>query len=367
MIVRTLKLRLKRHQEDKLNGWLWNLTGVYNWACRKIDQDSKDNRYHSEFDLQKMLFGHSEKMGIPCHTLRGVASRAHTAWTRYFKKISGRPKLKGVRNKLRSIPFTDPIKKPKNNSIRLVGIGNVRFVKQALPDAKIKCGAIVKKRSGWYLFLFLDCDHKFPVRPTTEKIGIDFGFSSLLTLSNGEKIENPRELRKGERRLSQAIRGSKHNQSSRIFERQANRRRDRNHKISRLLVHRFQAIYYGADNLAALTKRFSKSIAEAGHGQLIRYLTYKCRTGGRELVPINSKFTTKTCSSCLVQSGPTGLSKLEVRNWECASCGKAHDRDINAAVNILNFAPGRGVGVRNPVKKLTGASNLSFYGKPKEK
>ena len=97
MIQVQLKLKLTKRQESTLNGWLWNLTGLYNWAIRKIELDARDRIYHSEFEMKAMLNGHSKRMGNTLHILRGTVATAHLAWTRCFKKIAKRPKLKGQR------------------------------------------------------------------------------------------------------------------------------------------------------------------------------------------------------------------------------------------------------------------------------
>ena len=339
MIVRQLKLKLTKKQESTLNQWLWNLTGLYNWASKKIEHDAKDKIYYSVFDIFMLITGHSKRVELPVHTMQGIVRQAHTAWQRCFKKLGGKPKLKGQRNKLNSIPFPDPIRKPAHNRINMPGIGFVRYHKHDLPEAKIKCGRIIKKASGWYLCLWLDCDNVFPVKDTDIPVGIDPGFKTLLTLSDGTKVENPHELRKGAKRLAQAQRGKHKHLSARLQERQANRRNDRNHKISRKLVENYKTIYYSDDNFKGMTKRFGKSVTEAALGDLIRKLDYKCRTGGRRLEPVNSKYTTMTCSVCGALTGPSGLSGLAVRQWNCA-CGAHHDRDINAAMNILHAGLG---------------------------
>ena len=339
MIVRTLKLKLTSKQEAILNEWLWILTGVWNWAIKKIEADGHDGVWYSEMEFQNLLAGHSIKLGVPSHVLQGVLTQAHQTWHRCFKKQAKHPHLKGQRNKLNSIPFPDPIKPPKENRIGVLGLGKVKYYKQKLPEAKIKCGRVIKRASGWYLCLWLDCDHKFDVEDTEVAVGIDPGFSTLLTLSTGEKVANPHELRHGAERLAQAQRGCHKQLIARLQERQANRRSDRNHKISRKLVENFKTIYYSNDHFQGMARQFGKSTAQAGLGQLIGMLAYKCRTGGRALVPVNSQFTTMTCSACGARNGPTGLGGLAVRHWTCA-CGAHHDRDINAAINVLNAGLG---------------------------
>ena len=83
-----------------------------------------------------------------------------------------------------------------------------------------------------------------------------------------------------------------------------------------------------------------KSVSEASLGNLIDMITYKSRLGGRDVIPVNSKFTTMTCSACGAKTGPHGWSGLAVRNWECPACGAVHDRDINSAIVVLNSGAG---------------------------
>ena len=340
MIVRTLKLRLTRKQEQILEQWLWNLTAVYNFGIKKIELNASDKIYFSEKTFQNLLANHGKKLGIPSHTIQGTLSQSYNAWQRCFRKQARKPHLKGQRNKFNSIPFPDPIKPPKDGKIGIPGLKKVRFIKQQLPDAEIKCGRIVKRASGWHLCLFLDTVHSFPVEETDKVVGIDPGFDTLLTLSNGIKIENPRELRKGAERLAQAQRGHRKQLTARLQERQANRRTDRNHKISRKLVEDYKTICYSNDDFKGMTGVFGKSVSEAGLGKLLEYITYKGSICGRTIIPVDSKKTTMTCSVCGALTGPTGLGGLKVRHWVCSACGADHDRDINSAVVVLNAGLG---------------------------
>lgn len=334
MIIRQLKLKLNKTQEAQLNQWLWHLTGAYNWAIRKIELDAKDKIYYSPKTFHNLLADHGKKLDIPSHTLQGVLIQAHTAWQRCFKAIARKPRLKGQRNKLNSVPYPDPITSPKGGRISIPGMGKLRFHKQDLPEGKIKCGRIIKRASGWYLCLWIDTVHSFKVIDTGKAVGIDPGFSTLLTLSDGVKIENPRELRKGALRYAQAQRGKRFKLAARLQEKQTNRRKDRNHKISRMLVENYKTIFYSDDNFKGMAKKFGKSISEASLGQLIGMITYKGNICGRTIVPVNSKFTTMTCSTCGAISGPKGWNGLAVRQWNC-DCGAQHDRDVNAACNVL--------------------------------
>jgi putative transposase len=341
MIQVQLKLKLNRKQEALLNEWLWILTGVYNWAIRKIELDAKDGIYHSLYDFKNLLADHCKKLGIPSHVIRGVLSNAHLAWKRCFKKLAKKPRLKGKRNRLNSIPFPDPFRAPKGGRVTILGLKSVRYHKQAIPEGAIKCGRIVKRASGWYLCLFIDAQPRAIPHKDNLRVGIDPGFKDLITLSTGEKKKHPRELERTQTRLAQAQRGGNKHLAARLHERISNQRKDRNHKLSRELVERCSEIYFSDDNHKAIARSFGKSVASSSHAGLRRMLDYKCRTGGRRYVEVPSRHSTRTCSACGCLSGPTGYAGLSVRQWVCSECGAEHDRDINAAVNTLIAGVGR--------------------------
>jgi putative transposase len=335
MIQVQVKLRIKPKQEVILTEWLLMLKRVWNWAIRKIELDARDGVYHKKQQFQNLLADHGKRMGIPSHTLQGMLLMAWDAWDRCRKKLSKKPRLKGVRNKLFSIPFPDPIRRPSGNHIKLPGIGLFRFHKQDIPEGRIKCGRIVKRASGWYLCLFLEADAKAIPAKAHGRIGIDPGYQNTLTLSTGEKISLPKEFKKKQERLAQAQRGKRKRLVARMQERIKNRRKDNAHKLSRRLVEENALIAFSKDNIKGIAKSYGKSVAEAGHNQLRRMLSYKCITSGRKYIEVDSKGSTMTCSNCLAKTGPTGKAGLSVRQWECTGCGALHDRDQNAAINTL--------------------------------
>ena len=340
MIQRQLKLRLNAAQEAQLQTWLFQLTGVWNWAIRKIEQDGHDGIYYTPQAFHNLLADHGKKLGIPSHTLQGLLDTAYTAWQRCYKKLAKKPKLKGRRNKLTSIPFPDPFKAPDGTRIHLPGIGHVRFHSQDIPQGRLKSGRIIRRASGWYLCLFIDAQPQDIPHVADGQIGIDPGFSHLLTFSTGEKIPHPHELRQTAYRLGQAQRGGRKHLTARLQERLANQRKDRNHKLSRRLVADHQTIVWSKDNDKGLARPFGKSVASAAHAQLRGMLAYKCTASGRQFLEVPSRFSTKTCAACGSLSGPTGYAGLSVRQWQCADCGSAHDRDVNAAINTLHAGVG---------------------------
>lgn len=335
MIQHQVKLRLSATKEDQLNDWLFMLTGVWNFSVRKIEQDSKDGIYYTALSFQNLLSDHGKKIGIPSHTVQGMLAQAHTAWSRCFKKIGGKPKLKGNRNKLNSIPFPDPIKSLDGNHVKLPGVGLIRFHKQDIPEGKIKCGRIVKRASGWYLCLFIDAERKPIQRKSDGAIGIDPGFKDLIVTSDGEKVPHPKELQASIVRLGQAQRGINRKLVARLHERIKNQRKDRNHKLSLRLVQENTLIVFSKDNIKGVAKKFGKSVASSGHAQLRSQLAYKSSACGTRYVEVASRNSTKTCSACGALSGPSGFVGLAVRDWTCTSCGTHHDRDCNAAINTL--------------------------------
>ncbi len=354
MIVRELKLKLNKGQEKTLGEWLSCLTSVYNWGLRKIELNARDRIYFSRLEFRNLLAGHSKKLGIPGLTIQGILDRVWLSWNRCFKKLGRRPRLKGIHNKLRSIPFPHPLKPPENNRVYLPGLGRVRFYRQALPEGPIKRGLIVRRASGWYLQVTLETKHTFPVRETEEAVGIDPGFKHLVTLSTGERFDCNGETGRLEKRLAQAQRGRDWRLVSRLQERIANKRKDRNHKLSREIVESYGFIAIPKDNLKGMArkgpanperrtarrKRFGKSVARASINQLFRLIKYKGDNHGRRWVEVDPKYTTLTCSNCGALSGPTGLSGLAVRSWKCSECGVGHERDVNAALNILRIGLG---------------------------
>jgi transposase len=340
MIQTQLKLKLTPRQERQLAHWLRHLQAAYNWAVAKIPRDAEAGVYHSYFDLVTALAGHGAKIGIPQKAIDGTVKTAHTAWQRYFKGIGRKPRFKSRRNRLNSIAFADVVKL-RSGSIRIIKLGWIRFHKQEIPDGHIGQFRLIKRASGWYVCLFVQAEPNPVLRVADRAVGIDAGFKSLLTLSTGEKIAHPREFEASALRLAQAQRGNNKQLASRINERIANQRKDRNHKLSRRLVAENQLIAFSADRHSAIARRFGKSVTSSGHAQLRQMLAYKSsRTDGHQYIEVSPINSTKTCSDCGALSGPSGLSMLGVREWTCAECGTHHDRDINAAINTLALGAG---------------------------
>ena len=335
MITRTLKLKFTKKQKEKAENYLLTLSSVYNWSISKCLQEEKQHWVK----LVNLTKGHASKIEINSQVFQQMIKSAYSSFVSFKKSKKGKPKFKSSRNRLKSFVIPQHFVLIEN-TLKLPDFGKVRYFKQDIPEGKIKQVRVIKKASGWYACLSIDVNSTFKVKDTNEKVGIDTGFKDLAILSNGVKYENRREFIKGQTRLAQAQRGGNKKLVAKLHEKIANRRKDYNHKISRQIVENYSEIYITNDNLRGQARIFGKSVMDAGISQLREFIKYKSGANGRKFELVNSKNTTKTCSSCGALSGPSGLRELDVRVWECSVCRTVHDRDINSACVILKLGSG---------------------------
>jgi putative transposase len=199
----------------------------------------------------------------------------------------------------------------------------------------------------WFVSLLVNDHTVKPLDVVDKTIGIDAGITCLITTSDGEKIANPKhfkrlrhKLRQAQKTLSGRVKGSNNREKARcevarIQARIADSRKDLLHKLTTRLVRENQAIAVEDLSVKNMLKnhKLAQAIADASWGELVRQLEYKCQWYGRTLVKIDRWFpSSKRCGYCghVVDKLP-----LNVREWDCPECGTHHDRDINAAKNIL--------------------------------
>ena len=168
-------------------------------------------------------------------------------------------------------------------------------------------------------------------------MGIDLGLKTTATCSDGTELEASCFYRGLEEKLATAQRANNKKHVKTIHAKIANRRKDSLHKFSRKLVNRCGLIVVGnVSSLKLVKTKMAKSVLDAGWGQLKTMLDYKCAHAGIVFKAVNEAYTTQTCSSCGLRpnSRPKGIAGLGIREWTC-ECGVTHDRDVNAAKNIL--------------------------------
>ena len=149
-------------------------------------------------------------------------------------------------------------------------------------------------------------------------------------------IEAERFYRDLEPALARAQRARQRQRTRAIHAKIANRRKDFLHKLSTRLVKAYGAIFVGNVNASALAKtRLAKSVLDAGWSAFRTMLLYKCADAGVWFEEVDEAFSTQTCSVCNSRAGPKGRKDLGIRGWQCTVCGAIHDRNVNAAHNIL--------------------------------
>ena len=212
--------------------------------------------------------------------------------------------------------------------------GNVRYV-QILRDAI----------GEYYLYVVTDDASTDPLLATGESVGADFGIETFLTLSNGEKIENPEflkqslnQLRSANKAVSRKQKGSNNyyraiRDLARLYRKISNQRLDWQWKLATDLCRRFDLIATETLNLDAMKRLWGRKISDLAFGKFVELLRFKCLRHKREFSQVSQwTATTKPCSDCGRHNDNLSLSD---RQWTCPECGSHHDRDVNAAINIL--------------------------------
>lgn len=342
-MIMTYKYRLKDRSAGKtLARHAVACNQVWNW-CVAQHRDTLDRyrlgeasrQWLTAFDLAKQCKGVGRDLGIHQQTVASVCDE----WSRN-RSIKFRSSF-GQKRALGWVPFQQQSRQVAANSIKYRGnrfrwFGDKR---RPLPETA-KGGAFVEDASGrWYVTFQVEVVDRRVVASAGE-IGIDLGLKSLATISTGEVIENPRQVAMWANRLAIAQRSGNKRRVTAIHAKIGNARRDFHHKLSTRLSREYAFIAVGDVNAKNLAKtRMAKSVLDAGWSTFRAMLAYKAGM----FVLVDEKFTTQTCSCCGARppERPKGIAGLGIREWDCSECGASHDRDVNAARNIL--ALGRSV------------------------
>ncbi len=287
---------------------------------------------------------------VSCVPLQQTLRHLQVAFTNFWAKRAKYPNFKKKRNG-GNAEFTRSAFKWKEGSLWLAKCKeplNIVWSRYFPIDCDPSIVTVKLDPSRrWFVSFLVDDPTERQLPPTSKNIGLDAGITSLVTTSNGEKVTNPkhfnqkyRKLKAAQKTLSRRQKGSKNREKARLAVAKiqtqiADRRKDFLHKLTTQLVRENQTI--AVEDLAVrnMVKNLSlaRSISDAGWGELVRQLEYKCQWYGRELVKIDRFFpSSKRCGNCgfVIDKLP-----LKIREWECPECGAIHDRDINAANNIL--------------------------------
>jgi IS605 OrfB family transposase len=231
------------------------------------------------------------------------------------------------------VPFKIGTVKYKAGQIEFAGHKLSLWDSYGLSNHDLRGGSFSQDSRGrWYINLSVAVDTK-PSLGTTA-VGIDLGLRTAITVSNGQTFEG-RTYRASERKLAIAQRARKKRQVRALHAKIKNQRKDGLHKFSTALVQQNAAIFVGDVSSAKLVKtKMAKSTYDAGWAMFKTMLEYKASQAGVIFEIVNERYSTQTCSQCGSVEGPKGAAGLGVRQWRC-SCGVDHDRDVNAAKNIV--------------------------------
>jgi putative transposase len=360
LVKKAFKFRIYPNQEqrDALTIQFGHARFVYNHyrAVREsyyLDAGTGINYRDCADDLSDILkVEHPWLKDADSQVLQQALKDLDRAYVNFFEGRADYPNFKSKHGK-QSIRYPQRFK-VNGNRIYLPKVGWVKTVFHRPIEGEMKNCTVSKVKSGKY-FVSIQCAPKGrpefeDPQPKPASVGIDLGLKTFATLSTGEKFDKPKYLHRSERRLklrqrrlSRKVKGSNNRDKARHrvavqHERIANQRKDFHHKLSHRLASEYGCIAFESLNTNGMLKNHSlaKAIADAGWSQFVNFTAYKALWAGGGVLKVDRFFpSSKLCSDC----GEKNHSlTLNVRQWVCLNCGVVHDRDENAAINILKQA-----------------------------
>lgn len=309
------------------------------------------NSWISKYDFNPLVKGAAKDLGLHSQTVQLIAYEYVGKRTQFKKR---KLRWRGKKT-LGWIPLGKDGIKVEGDALTHCK-KKFRFWKSREIEGKIKCGSICEDSRGrWYLNL--QCEVEEKRRAGIKEIGLDLGQKTFATGSNGKKYDTGRWYRKFEQKIATAQRAKKKRHLKTIHAKVKNKRQDEHHKLSCALVREHGLIVVGDVGGKKMCKtKMAKSVLDAGWSEFRTMLEYKAIRRHGVYVLVNERNTTRTCSSCEVipDSSPKGLKGLSLREWVCSNCHTVHDRDVNAAMNILRLghqALGSKVTQESPTKR----------------
>ena len=341
LFTRTVRLKIRAESYRWLDAAAVEVNQVYNY-CNEVSFETarrtdRKRKWLSGFDLCNLTAGASECFEhIGADTIQRIC-------TEYAQKRQAAKRLKlrwrvsrGNRRTLGWIPFKAANLRRRGRAVRFCGKAFRVFEWERLDGVIWKQGCFAQDAVGdWWLCLPVEVQAKTSAA-REGCVGIDLGLKDVAVTSDGERLERGRFYRDLEQRIADAQRRGHKRQAKRLYRKAGRCRADALHKFSREIVDRYQNIFVGdVSSLKLARTRMAKSVLDSGWGMLRRFLQYKGESAGRSVRVVNEHNTTRGCSGCGALVGPAGPDSLVVRHWRCVCCGEVHDRDVNAARNIL--------------------------------
>ena len=351
---------------------------AYNWALAEWQKQYQEDKAYRENCEQSNLTIDGSQLNLPSHgkinKLFNAIKREQfpfvmevtkcapqiaikqlsDAYKRFFKGESKYPQFrkKGERDRFGISNDRFKIQKQKGKFfIQIPRLGLVKMKEELRFHGKIMSATISTRGEKWFVSINVELSEEIqPLPKTQQSVGLDLGITHLATLSDGTKIQAPKplknylkKLRRLNKSLSRKQKGSNNRAKakaklSRLYYRIHNIRKDFLHKLTTELVRKFDVICLEDLNVKGMMKnrKLSLAIQDLGFYELKQQLIYKANQFGKTVKSVERFFpSSKTCSCCGFKLEKLSLS---VRKWTCEKCGAEHDRDVNASINILNFA-----------------------------